>query len=189
MYTPYWYRSRLVMEAVLRSSMDPRAAAPAVRSAVWSIDPDSVIGEVRTMQHVVSDSVGQRRFQMWLIAGFAASALLLTCIGIYGVVAWSVSRRRNEIGIRMALGARPAGIHRLVMAQALLPVWCGLAAGVAAALALGRVLNSLLFGVSPHDPLTIVVVVTLLSGVAALAGYIPSRRAARIDPLDALRYE
>jgi putative ABC transport system permease protein len=156
---------------------------------VWSIDPDSVVGEVRTMQHVVSDSVGRQRFQMRLIAGFAASALLLACIGIYGVLSWSVSRRRNEIGIRMALGAHASDVHRLVMAQALRPVLFGLVAGVAAALALGRVLSSVLFGVSAHDPLTIAAVVAVLGAVAALACYIPARRAARIDPLEALRYE
>jgi predicted permease len=188
-YVPYWYRSRMAMQAVVRTSMDPRAVAPAVRAAAWSIDPDTVIGEVRTMQHVVSDSVGQRRFQMWLITGFAVSALFLACVGIYGVVSWSVSRRRNEIGIRMALGAHTADVHKLVMAQAMRPVFCGLVAGVAAALALGRVLNSVLFGVSAHDPLTIVVVVAVLSSVAALACYLPSRRAALSDPLNALRYE
>jgi predicted permease len=186
-YVPYWYRSRLVMEAVVRTSMDPRALAPAVRSAVWGIDPDSVIAEVRTMQNVASDSVGRERFQMWLITGFAASALLLACIGIYGVVSWSVSRRRSEIGIRMALGAHTSDVHRLVMAQALWPVFCGLAVGVAVALALGRLLSSVLFGVSAHDPLTIGVVVVVLSLVAALACYIPAMRAARIDPLEALR--
>ncbi|MGD0134243.1 MAG: ABC transporter permease [Bryobacteraceae bacterium] len=188
-YVPYWYRSRLAMEAVLRTPIDPGALAPSVRSAVWSTDPDSVVGEVRTMQHVASDSVGRQRFQMRLIAGFAASALLLACIGIYGVLSWSVSRRRNEIGIRMALGAHASDVHRLVMAQALRPVLFGLAAGVAAALALGRVLSSVLFGVSAHDPLTIAVVVAVLGAVAALACYIPSRRAALIDPLEALRYE
>ena len=188
-YVPYWYRSRTAMVAVLRTAIDPRAAAPAIRAAVWSIDPDTVIGEVRTMQNVVSDSVGQRRFQMWLITGFAASALLLACIGIYGVVAWSASRRRNEIGIRMALGARSGQVCRMVMGEALRPVFAGLLLGVAAALALGRVLNSLLFGVSARDPLTIVSVVAVLSGVAALACYIPSRRAAQHDPLNALRHE
>ncbi|MGB6943557.1 MAG: ABC transporter permease [Bryobacteraceae bacterium] len=188
-YAPYWYRSRTAMVAVLRTAIDPRAAARAIRSAVWSIDPDTVIGEVRTMQNVVSDSVGQRRFQMWLITGFAASALLLACIGIYGVVSWSVSRRRNEIGIRMALGAGSGEVCRMVMGEALRPVFGGLLAGVAAALALGRVLNSLLFGVSARDPLTILSVVAVLSSVAALACYIPSRRAAQHDPLTALRHE
>ncbi len=188
-YAPYWYRSRTAMVAVLRTAIDPRAAAASIRSAVWGIDPDTVIGEVRSMQNVVSDSVGQRRFQMWLITGFAASALLLACIGIYGVVAWSVSRRRNEIGIRMALGARSDEVCRMVMGEALRPVFAGLLLGVAAALALGRALNSLLFGISARDPLTILSVVAVLSGVAALACYLPSRRAARHDPLTALRHE
>ncbi len=190
-YVPYWYRSRMVMEAVVRTPMDPRALAPArsVRRCGASIRI-SVIGEVRTMQHVVSDSVGRRRFQMWLITGFAASALLLACIGIYGVVSWSVARRRNEIGIRMALGAHAADVHRLVMVQALRSGGrTGWQLGVAAALALGRVLNSVLFGVSAHDPLTIGIVVAVLASVAALACYIPSRRAASSDPLEALRYE
>jgi putative ABC transport system permease protein len=188
-YAPYWYRSRTAMNVVVRTSLAPRALAPAIRSAVWGLDPDTVIGEVRTMQNVVSDSVGQRRFQMWLVSGFAASALLLACIGIYGVVSWSVSRRTNEIGIRMALGARSADVHRMIMSQALRPVAGGLVLGVGAALALGRVQNSLLFGVSPRDPLTILAVAALLSGVATLACYIPSRRAARDDPLEALRWE
>jgi putative ABC transport system permease protein len=177
------------MDALLRTSMEPRVLAKEIRSAAWSIDPDTVVGEVRTMQNVVSDSVGQRRFQMWLITGFAASALFLACVGIYGVVSWSVSRRKNEIGIRMALGAQAGDVHRMVMAQALRPVAGGLIAGVAAAFALGRVLNGVLFGVRARDPLTIAVVAGVLSMVAALAGYIPSRRAVRIDPLEALRHE
>ncbi len=188
-YLPYWTRSRTSMEAVVRTSMDPRAVAGSVRAAVWGIDPDTVVGEVRTMQSVVSDSVSGRQFQMWLITGFAASALLLASIGIYGVVSWSVARRRNEIGIRMALGAHTGDVHRLVMMHALRPVIGGLALGVAGALALGRVLNSVLFGVSAHDPLTIGIVIAVLTSVSALACYIPSRRAASGDPLDALRYE
>lgn len=188
-YVPYWYRSRTVMDVVVRTSMDPRSLAPAIRAAAWSIDRDTAIGDVRAMQKVVSDSVGQRRFQMWLITGFAASALLLACIGIYGVVAWSVSRRRNEIGIRMALGAASADVQRMIVLQALRPVVAGLAVGVAAALALGRLMNSLLFGVSAHDPLTIATVVAVLSAVALLACYVPSRWAVHNDPLDALRYE
>ncbi|MGA3024731.1 MAG: ABC transporter permease [Bryobacteraceae bacterium] len=188
-YVPYWYRSRLSMSAVLRTSADPRAVAPALRSTVWSIDPDTVVGEIRTMGNVVSSSVGQRRFQVWLIAGFAASALLLACIGIYGVVSWSVARRRNEIGVRMALGATSGNVRRMVVAQGLRPVLAGLALGIAAALGSGRVLGSLLFGVSPRDPWTIGGVVLVLAAVAALACYIPARRTTLADPLEALRYE
>ena len=188
-YFPYWYRNRLSMTAVLRTSVDPRLLAPAVRSTVWSIDPDTVVGEIRTMQNVVSSSVGQRRFQVMLIAGFAASALLLSCIGIYGVVSWSVARRRNEIGVRMALGATSGNVRRMVVAQGLRPVLAGLAVGIATALASGRVLSSLLFGVSPRDPWTIGAVALVLAAVAALACYIPARRTTLADPLEALRYE
>ena len=188
-YLPYWYRNRLSMSAVLRTSADPRALAPAVRSTVWSIDPDTVVGEIRTMQNVVSISVGQRRFQVLLIACFAASALLLACMGIYGVVSWSVARRRNEIGVRMALGARGSDVRRMVVLQGLRPVMAGLALGIAVALASGRVLTSLLFGVSPRDPMTIGAVVVVLAAVAGLAGYIPARRASLADPLEALRGE
>jgi putative ABC transport system permease protein len=133
--------------------------------------------------------VGQRRFQVMLIAGFAASALLLSCIGIYGVVSWSVARRRNEIGVRMALGATSGNVRRMVMAQGLRPVLAGLAVGIAVSLASGRVLSSLLFGMNPHDPWTIGGVVLVLSAVAALACYIPVRRTTQADPLEALRYE
>jgi putative ABC transport system permease protein len=188
-YFPYWYRNRLAMNVVLRTSSDPRSVAPAVRSAVWNIDPDTVVGEIRTMENVVSSSVGQNRFQVILIAGFAASALLLSCLGIYGVVSWSVTRRRNEIGVRMALGATSGNVQRMVVAQGLRPVLAGLALGIAAALASGRVLSSLLFGVSPRDPWTIGTVVVVLATVAALACYIPARRTTLADPLDALRYE
>lgn len=188
-YVPYWYRSRAVMDAVVRTPMDPRALAPAIRKAAWSTDPETAVGEVRTMQEAVTNSVGRRRFQMWLIAGFAASALFLACLGIYGVVSSSVSRRRNEIEIRMALGARAGDVQRMVVMQALRPVLGGLLIGVAAALALGRVLNSLLFGVSAHDPFTIVAVVAVLTSVATFACYIPSRRAVRNEPLTALRHD
>jgi putative ABC transport system permease protein len=188
-YVPYWYRNRFSMYAVLGTSADPRMLAPAVRSTVRSIDPDTVVGEVRTMQNVVSSSVDQRRFQVMLIAGFAASALLLSSIGIYGVVSWSVVRRRHEIGVRMALGATSGNVRRMVMAQGLRPVLAGLAVGIAAALGSGRVLSSLLFGVSPRDPWTIGGVVLVLAAVAAVACYIPARRTTLADPLEALRYE
>jgi len=126
---------------------------------------------------------------MTLVLLFAAVAMLLACLGIYGVVSYSVAQRANEVGIRMALGARSGAIRGMVLRQALLPVAAGLGAGILASLALGRVLGSMLFGVNAADPITIVAVVALLSFVAAAASYIPARRATLIDPLNALRYE
>jgi ABC-type antimicrobial peptide transport system permease subunit len=141
------------------------------------------------MRELVSGSVAPRRFQMQLAVAFAAAALLLASIGIYGVVSYTVTRRRNEIAIRMALGAAAADVHRLVLRDGLTPVALGLLAGGAASLALGRVLRSLLFGVSATDPLTISAVVALLAAVAALACYLPALRATRVAPTEALRYQ
>jgi len=188
-YAPYWYRNRNMMSVVLRTAMDPTALAPSVRSAIWSLNPEIAIANVRTMDRVVSDSVAQRRFQMCLIAGFAVFALLLASLGIFGVVSWTVARRRNEIGVRIALGANAMDVHRIVLGQGMRPVAVGLLLGVAAALALGRILSGLLFGVSARDPLILGVVVALLATVSLLACYVPARRAARVNPLDALRYE
>ena len=188
-YVPYWIRNRPFINVVLRTAADPRAAARSIRQAVWSLNPDTVIGEVETMEGILSEAAAGRRFQVVLIAAFAGSALLLACVGIFGVVSWSVARRRGEIGVRMALGARRGDVQRMVIVQGLQPVLVGLAAGLLTALGLGGVLGSLLFGVSPRDPLTYAVVGVTLAGVAALACYIPARRASSADPLEALRYE
>jgi predicted permease len=188
-YIPYWELTDGDMTAVLSAAMDPRAAAPALRGAVWSVDPEVVLGELRTMEQVISNSVAQRRFQMLLIVAFAVTALLLAAIGIYGVVAWSVARRKNEIGIRMALGARASGVRGMVLREGLRPVAFGLAAGVGLAAAMGRIMASFLFGVTAHDPATIAEVSVLLLGVGSLACLIPAHRATSAEPLDALRYE
>jgi putative ABC transport system permease protein len=188
-YIPYWQRSVDDMNVVLRAAGDPRAAAAFVRSAVWSIDPDTVIGKIQTMDDVASSTVAQRRFQMLLIAGFAAAALVLACIGIYGVISWSVTRRRNEIGIRMALGAQAGHVRRMVLVEGMRPVLLGLAMAVGVALAFGQVLNALLFGVTSRDPLTLAAVVCVLAGVAAAACLIPAFRSTRYEPVEALRYE
>jgi putative ABC transport system permease protein len=126
---------------------------------------------------------------MLLVLLFAASALLLASLGIYGVVSYTVAQRTNEIGIRVALGAHTAAVYRMVLRQGLTPVVLGLVAGVAGALALGRLLTSLLFEVSPADPLTIGAVIAALASVAAFACTVPALRAARVDPMSALRYE
>jgi len=169
--------------------MDPRSVATAVRAEIWKIDPEVPVPAMRTMDQLVSDSVGQRRFQMLLLTSFAAGALLLASLGIYGVVSYSVSRRRNEIGIRVALGARSGDVYRLVLRQGLAPIAIGLFAGIAVALAAGRILSSLLFQVSPSDPLTIAIVALLLGAVAVIACSVPAMRAMRVEPMKALRYE
>ncbi len=188
-YVPYWWRSRPSMTVVLRTDAAPLAIGRSLRQAIWSLEPDTAILEVAAMESRVAQSVAGRRFQMVLTAGFAAAALLLACLGIYGVVAWSVARRRGEIGVRMALGARGADVQRMVIVDGLKPVAAGLVLGIALAWALGGVMTSLLFGVSARDPLTSGAVAAALASVAALACYVPARRATRSDPLRALHYE
>jgi len=141
------------------------------------------------MEDIITESLAQRRFQMSLVLLFAVVATLLASLGIYGVVSYSVAQRTNEMGIRIALGARPGSITRMVLRQGLLPVATGLAAGVAISVALGKILGSLLFGVGAWDPITIGLVAALLSAVALTATYVPAHRATHVDPLTALRYE
>ena len=189
LYVPYWStEDRQSFSLVVRHS-GTGALASALREAVWSLDRDVVVGEVRTMGQVLSASVAGRRFQLAVTGLFAASAMLLACLGIYGVVSWSVARRRNEIGVRMALGAGRGAVRRMVIRDAMRPVLAGLVIGMAAALALGRIVSSLLFGVSPHDPATMAVGAVALTLVSTAACYLPARRATLEDPLRALRYE
>jgi putative ABC transport system permease protein len=141
------------------------------------------------MSEIVSESVGVRRFQMGLASLFATFALLLAALGIYGVVGYSVARRRQELGIRMALGARGSDLRNLVLLQGMSPVVVGWAAGVIAALAAGGLIRGLLFGISAQDPLTLASVTLVVLVTAALACYIPTRRAMKVDPMVALRYE
>ncbi len=190
MYLPYWDVSdRLSMTLVLRTAAPPPAVVRSLERAVWSLNPDTVVADVGTIEDVMTDSVAARRFQMLLTGLFAGSALLLACLGIYGVVSWSVTRRRPEIGLRMALGAPGGAVRWMVVREGMKPVLAGLGVGVGGALALGRVIGSLLYGVTVHDPLTIGAVAATLSLVGALACDIPARRATRSDPLLALRHE
>ena len=188
-YIPYWQRDRPQMALVIRTAMDPGAISSPVRAEIRKLDREMPLPQFRTMQQLVSQSVAQRRFQLSLVLLFAAVALLLASIGIYGVVSYSVTQRRNEMGIRMALGATGSDIRRLVVGQGLVPVLAGLAAGLLGALALGRIVSGLLFGVAATDPTTLACVTAVLLGVAAAACYIPALRATRLDPLIALRYE
>jgi predicted permease len=188
-YVPYWDRAPWSAAIAVRTAGDPVAAAGAIRAAVWSVDSQLPVSDIETMEQIESRSLSQRRFQIALLAVFAGSALLLAALGTYGVLAFSVARRTNEIGIRMALGAQPGNILSMVIRRGLVPVAFGLVVGVAGALSLGRVLSSLLFAVSPYDWRTILGVVALTLICALAACWIPARRATRVDPLEALRYE
>jgi putative ABC transport system permease protein len=177
------------MTLVVRSAGDPLGLVKAVRGEVYQVDRNQPLARVRTMEDVVTESVGPRRFSMALLSGFAALALFLATIGIYGVIAYSVTQRTHEIGIRMALGAGHGDVLRLVVGQGLKPVGVGVALGLIAAWPLARLLSGLLFQVSTTDPWTFAGIPLLLAGVALCACYLPARRAARVDPLTALRFE
>ena len=188
-YRPYWdWAPRQVM-LVARAAGDPRQLAGTMRAVIRSVDPDVPAPEMHTMQEILEQSVAQRRFHMLLSALFAVTALFLAGLGIYGVVSYSVARRTNEMGIRMALGARPWHLRRMVLRQALAPVAAGLIFGAAAALASGRLVASMVYEVSPRDPATIATVMVLLGAVAIIAAWLPMRRATSVNPIEALHYE
>jgi putative ABC transport system permease protein len=173
----------------LRASGDRAALAAAVRAAVREIDPDVPLTDVRTMRQVASASVAPSRTRAWLFGSFAVAALMLAALGIYGVVSCMVERRTREIGIRMALGARPADVLRMVLGGALSLAAAGLALGLAGSLVLTRAVESMLYHVRRNDPLTYAAASLLLLATAALAAWVPARRASRVDPLTAVRWE
>jgi predicted permease len=174
---------------VLRTEGDPTAIMSSVRRAVAELDSREVVYAVQTMDEVLARSLAARRLSMLLLSAFAVLALLLSCIGIYGVISHLVGQRTQEIGVRMALGAQPSDVMRLVLGQGAKMAILGVVIGMAAALGLTRLMASQLFGVTPHDPLTFVSVGLILIVVALLACYLPARRAVRVDPLIALRCE
>jgi predicted permease len=174
---------------VVRTDRDPAAFAPDIRQAIHSIDRNIPVSDIQTMGHVVAEATGQSRFYLILLGAFATVALVLAGVGIYGVMSYSVSRRTHEIGIRMALGAQGRDVLKLVVFQGIVHALAGVAAGLAGALALSRLMTGLLFGTRPNDPATFAAVVLVLSGVAVAASYMPARRATKVDPIVALRYE
>ncbi len=188
-YVPHWYRTYAAFTLVVRTGQDAASAGPSVRRAIWSLDSELPVPQMKTMRQVESDSVSERRFNTVLLAGFAACALLLAAIGLYGVISYSVNRRRNEIGIRMALGATAGDVRGMVLRQGLRPVVAGLLLGITGALTLGRLLQSLLFQVRANDPWVLAAVCIVLLATAALACFVPARRATRVDPASALRYD
>lgn len=188
-YWPYRRFSYPSMTLATKTSGDPTSSVNAIASIVRNLDPLLAISDVRTMEQVVDDSVAQRRVTMLMLAIFAGAALVLAAVGIYGVIAYSVTQRTQEIGIRMALGARHQDVLRMVVGNAMLLTGIGIAIGVAGGLLLTRLMRELLFQVRPADPMTFVSVAAVLAAVAFVASFFPGRRAASVDPLIALRTE
>ena len=177
------------MSLVVRSSVEPSSLNASVRQIVNEVDKSVPVSDVKTMDHVVSESITQPRFNLFLLALFSTVAMLLSAAGIYGVTAYTVTQRTHEVGIRLALGAQVSDVLKMILGQGMAVIGVGLVVGLASAFALMRLLRSLLFGVGENDPVTFVAISVTLLLVALLACYIPARRATKVDPMIALRYE
>lgn len=188
MYLPirqtYDYSS---VDLVVRTTLPPRALASGVRMALKPIAPDLPANEFRTVQQLVDKAVSPRRFVVILLAAFSAFALILASLGIYAVISYAVNQRTQELGIRMALGASARDVQARILVRTLGLAGLGMFIGVTASSILSRLLSGLLFGVTPTDPVTFLGMFVILTTVAAIAGYLPARRASRIDPMVALR--
>jgi putative ABC transport system permease protein len=187
MYLPLAQNPSGTLWLAVRSSAQAAGMVPALRAALTAIDPDVPLSQVQTLEERVAGTVAQPRFSMLLLSLFAAIALVLAAIGIYGVISYSVALRTHEIGVRIALGARPRDVLGMVVRQVFAITGLGIALGGAGALAAGSLLTRLLFGVQSSDPTTFVAVSMVLAAVALLAAAVPARRAARLDPVAALR--
>jgi putative ABC transport system permease protein len=177
------------VQFVLHTTVPPATLVPSLRSMLAEIDRSLPLSNVQALDEMVGANVASRRFTMMLLAGFAGLALLLALAGVYGVLSYSVARRRSEIGVRLALGASRASVLRLIVRQGMQPVVVGLALGAIGALALSRLMSSLLFGVTPADLPTYVAVAALLTAAAALSCIVPARSAVRLNVISALREE
>jgi len=190
MYLPYRQFGFFdAQDLVVKTDVDSASLAATVRKAVWEIDKDQPVSNIRTMEEILADSIARQRFSMLLLAIFAGVALVLAGVGIYGIMSYSVAQRTHEIGIRMALGAQTGAVLKLAVGYGMKLVVAGLVIGLIAAFALTRVMATLLFGVTATDPTTFTLISLLLIAVAVLASYVPARRATKVNPIIALRYE
>jgi predicted permease len=188
-YIHYPQNMRVGMSIAVRTAGDPLRYANAVRDAIWSVDKDQTITKIETLSAIVGGNVARPRLLATLLLLFGVMGLTLGALGIYGVLAYAVSQRRQEIGVRVALGASPRSVLQLIIAQGMTLAGAGVLAGVAGALVLTRVMAAVLYDVRTSDPATFATVVVVLLGAALLASWLPARRALRIDPVQALRYD
>jgi len=188
-YYTYSQLSFTSMIFIVRAERNPLSLSEPARRIIRGLDPAQPIAEIRTMEDILGENFARQRFSAWLLSAFSIVALALAGVGIYGVLAYSVTARTREFGVRAALGADSGRIIALVLKTGARPVVGGLVVGIAGALALTGLLKSLLFGIGPRDPLTFIVVPCLFAAVALVAAYLPARRAARLEPMEALRTE
>jgi putative ABC transport system permease protein len=188
-YSPFWQNGKNQFAMAVRSALRPEALSKEVREAVWRVDPEIPMADVRPLPTLVSQSAQQRRLQAILLAGFASIAVLLAAVGIYGVVAYSVARRNKELGLRMALGADTADIRRVVFRQAMAPILTGLAMGIVAGVGVAKGMSALLFHVSTLNPFAYLAAFLVLGLAGVLPCWMTAARASRTDPMAALRTE
>jgi putative ABC transport system permease protein len=188
-YLPYWWRSRPSLALLIRTAAEPEGLMPAVRRTVQSLDADIAIGDAEPLERIATASVAGRRYQMRLFLAFGAVALFIATLGVYAVTSYGVSRRRREMNIRVALGARRAQVLGMVLGQGIVPIMVGLAVGSVGALAIGSVVASLLFGVRPHDPAVIGAVIAIVASSSVAACLVAALRGLQLDPASALREE
>jgi putative ABC transport system permease protein len=188
-YVVYLQRPWQWIRYAVRASAEPESLAPAIRAAVWSVDKNISVNNLKTVERLIAETTTEPRLYLILLSVFAAVALILSAVGVYGVMSYAVAQRRHEIGVRMALGARATDVLKLVVGQGMTLALVGVALGLAGAFALTRTLTTLLFKVEPTDPAVFALIALMIIGVALLASLIPARRAVRVNPVVALRQE